>query len=312
MSDDEKRLPGGGLKRVSHKDRKTRLVSGPLFPDDADEKSNSEETPLEPWERGDDPPPLFTAQEEASEKELIPAPPAERFPPLPHEFAQPPGVKKPATARQKPVKKRRHGNWRHNFVAFLFLIGTVALVIGFAWIWTNTYNPSNPLALATPYKEVTETPVPVAAVNTLAPAQDTETPIPPTNTPFIPSPDRPFTLVESGVIYAPNANGRGCDWASIAGTVTGLQSQPLSGYGVQIVDAQDPSRLDIKVFSGSALTFGAGSFELILNNAPVQGQYIIQLFSPAGAPVSEEALVFTHDSCNENVAVVNFVQVADI
>ena len=37
----------------------------------------------------------------------------------------------------------------------------------------------------------------------------------------------PFTIEDPGVLYTPNANGRGCNWASIGGTVTGLDGAAI-------------------------------------------------------------------------------------
>jgi len=109
------------------------------------------------------------------------------------------------------------------------------------------------------------------------------------------------------VLYAPNNNGTGCNWASIAGSVTDTDGLPLNNYGVQIRHVAD--NLDVKVFSGSALTFGPGGFELAIGGTPQAGEFVVQLFSPAGAPVSEEYTVMTRDTCEENVAVLRFVQV---
>ena len=312
MSDGDKRSPGGGLRRVRQQDRKTKLVSGPLFPDRADDtpdkagdpETDAAEATAEPWEEE-------AAEPLAETRAKIPPTEQERFPPLPHEIARREQSQSESSGETEPKTKKRRGNWRHDFIALIFLVGSGALIAAFIWLWNNPYDPANPFALATEFVVVSETPLPPTAV-TLATAAPTVTTIPPTITPLPPSLDRPFTLAESRILYAPNANGRGCDWASIAGTVTGIQGEALEGYGVQITDAQDPSRLDIKVFSGSSLTFGAGSYELILNNAPLDGQYIVQLFSPAGAPVSEEVVVFTLESCEENVAIVSFVQVAPI
>ncbi len=64
------------------------------------------------------------------------------------------------------------------------------------------------------------------------------------------------------------ANGM-CNWASIAGIVTRIKGEALNDYGVQINDAENPNGIQDRVYSGGALTFGDGGFELVLGGAPV-------------------------------------------
>lgn len=248
--------------------------------------------------------------------------PAERFPPIapPPETStsgQPSTRPKPKPQQQTSAfalrrRNRTHGNWRHNLVALIFLLATCGLIYYFSILWSDPYSTLNPLAKPTPFVIVSETPDPIAVAAYFAtqtatvrsPAQHFDQP-----TPFA-TPDSffPFALTSSGVLYIPNANGNGCDWASIAGSVTDQQGHPINNYGVQITDASNPSLLDVKVFSGSALTFGEGGFELTLAGTPTAGEYEVQLFSPAGAPVSQVYAITTHDICAENVAVLNFIQ----
>ncbi len=248
--------------------------------------------------------------------------PAERFPPIapPPEAAtkQPAQPQKAVQSQPEPSpfalrrRNRTHGSWRHNLVALIFLLATCGLLYYFSIIWRDQYSPLNPLAKPTPFVEVSETPDPIAVASYFAtqtatargPVQSFNQP-----TPFA-TPDSffPFALTGSGVLYIPNANGNDCDWASIAGSVTYQQGQPINNYGIQITDATNPGLLDVKVFSGSALTFGEGGFELTLAGTPTAGEYEVQLFSPAGAPVSQVYTITTHDTCDKNVAILNFVQ----
>lgn len=203
---------------------------------------------------------------------------------------------------------------QHNLVALGFAIATIAIIGYFVYIWQNPYSALNPLAPPTPFVIITETPD-SAALAALASPEITLTPeseTPPTTaatTIPIDAGGFPFVLSDSGVIYTPNANGAGCNWASIAGAVTGLQGEPLDNYGVQITDIQDPGQLDVKVFSGSALSVGAGGFELSLGGNPLARTYRVQLFTATGAPVSREFEITTRENCDENVAIINFVQI---
>jgi hypothetical protein len=291
MSEHDQRLPGGGVRRVGRKDRKKTIETrGPLFPPEEDLIPEPEEV-----ESGDQPPAALVT------------PPAERFPPVNPNIG---------TVGESPAPLRPRSTFVPNLVTILFVIATLGAIGLFAIIWLNPYTPLNPLAPPTPLPIIiTTTPLPATA--TLAPSPGPtasftplspeelgitlEAPPPPaTFTPAL----FPFTVAEPGVVYVPNANGEGCSWSSIAGSVTDLQGQPLNGYGIRI---QGNDR-DETVFSGSALTFGPGGFELFLNGTPQAGEYTIQLLSPSGAPVSDEYPVSTLTNCEQNVAIVSFVQ----
>jgi hypothetical protein len=305
MAQDDRQSPGN-LRRVSARDRKTRLhSSGPLFPED-----ESDDTPPARGREGQALPDDFTV--EAPDDDLGEALTAlfprstERFPPLPDDLP-PPEEEEVAAPPPAPVqeKKRRGGDWRHNLIAVFFLLATVALCGVYAIIWQNPYTPLNPLAPATPFMQVTWTPAPPGAVIADATGDEAAQPLPPAG-------DWPFALDGGEVVYAPNETERGCDWASIAGTVTGLEGEPLENYAVHIVETDDPDQLDVRVFSGASQVFGPGSFELVLGGAPRESGYTVQLFTPAGAPVSDVYEVHTRANCEENVAIVDFVQVAGL
>jgi hypothetical protein len=212
--------------------------------------------------------------------------------------------------QRQPIFRRRGGDWRHNLVALLFFIGTLMLCGYYAIIWNNPWTPLNPLAPPTEFYLVTETPDPFAAMNATATAAALITPTPVSGLSSFSG--LPFSMAESGVIYMPNSNASGCNWASIAGTVTGLNGEPLNGYRINITDAVDPERLSVEVFSGAVQSFGAGGFEYTLGSAPRAGRYDVQLFNPAGVPLSDVYRIVTHDNCDQNVAVVNFIQITPL
>jgi hypothetical protein len=340
MTDDDRKTPG--IRRVGRKDRKKRLTSGPLFP--ADDTALPDDVPdlpdREPFDTTDPEPEAdrlyMPTVEKAIDRDVVIDDnlgqalealfPKERFPPLPDDLRALEGDPLPDVPA---APARRSVTWPYNLATAFFLLATVTLCGYYTLIWFNPYTALNPLAPPTPFLEVTWTPAPPGVAiqpPTATPTPDdaevgieadngdevagfdVETPAPVSR----PASGTPFALAEDNVLYIPNANARGCDWASIAGTVTGLDGQPLDNYAVQIIDDDDPSRLDVRVYSGSALTFGSGGFELPLGGAPVEGRYRVQLFSAGGAPVSGEYTISTRDSCDENVVVLNFMQVADL
>lgn len=328
------------VRRISRRDQKDELVNrGPLIPDDmafpldegfnlsesdddaepmtlADLESLLETQPPAPASKAVSRPPAS----EPPRLQKVTTPPDERFPPTTFSSPRQP----PAPTRQaatKPPRKHRQGRWYHDVIAAVFMLATVGAIGYFVMVWNDPYNTAiNPLAPPTPFVIVSETPDTEAILRYYA-TQTAEAagigappprPVPSVGTATTTAPDSanpavfPFT-VAGDVLYAPNSNGSGCNWASIAGSVTGIDGQPLNNYGVQIQHVADT--LDVKVFSGSAVTFGPGGFELVIGGTPQAGEYTVQLFSPAGAPVSEVYTVTTRDTCEENVAVLRFVQV---
>jgi len=293
MADEKERT---GLRRFGRRDRKERLTSEPLFPED--------DSPLPADEA------LMADTSSIFGTELAEElPESERFPPV-----RPPPTEddSPKRARSRAVQpyrrvRRRH-SWLYNLIAFLFFVATLALCGVYAMIWNDPWTALNPLAPATEFFYVTETPDPLAVINgtATAAALATETPLAPLES----LGGLPFSIVELGVLYAPNSNTSGCDWASIAGTVQGLNGEPLPGYRIGIIDAENPERLDVEVFSGAVQSFGEGGFEYTLGNAPRAGRYDIQLLSRDSVPLSDVYRITTRATCEENVAIINFVQTA--
>ncbi|MFW5748405.1 MAG: hypothetical protein ACOCYT_02195 [Chloroflexota bacterium] len=261
-------------------------------------------------------------------------PPGERFPPLPEVLLDTEAENQPEADMPRSRRRQRpHGNWRHDLIAAFFLLASVALCGYFVAIWQNPYSVLNPLAPPTPFIQITWTPDSVAiatyeaelaqaAIIAQQPSATLTTIVPTTTAAVTVAPiatDVPLTFAEStaaalvytmqdpGVTYRANTSSRGCEWASVAGTVTGGGGEPVDGYRVRIIDVAEPDRLNVEVFSGSALAIGPGGYELVLGSDPRERQYTIQLFDQAGRPASEPFLIFTRDSCQENVAVVNFV-----
>jgi hypothetical protein len=130
------------------------------------------------------------------------------------------------------------------------------------------------------------------------------TPPPPVDPAQVTRSPFPFTADYDMAAAIANPNDQGCRWASIAGTVIDLEGRPVSGLAVHVVG----EGIDEIRFTGTALTYGAGGYEIFLNGAPLSGQYVIQLLSQTGAPVSEQFTVETSPRCEENVAIVNFIQ----
>jgi len=171
----------------------------------------------------------------------------------------------------------------------------------YSLIWVDPLTILNPLAPPTKFVIVTATdaPQPVFVPSATPMIVDGEA----TSTPEI-ADLYPFAIAPDGVLFVSNQNGRECNWASIAGTVTNANGDPLPGFGIRV----SGDEVSATVYSGTNQTFGEGGYELNLGGAPMFANFRVQLVTTGGAPLSEELIVTTRDDCNENVAIVNFVQ----
>ena len=104
-------------------------------------------------------------------------------------------------------------------------------------------------------------------------------------------------------IYQANENDDGCAWLSVAGIVRGC-----AGNRWRHGD-RDPGReLQPGAVSGAASRFGPAGSEFQVGTGPGAADYTLRLLGPAGNPVSDAVTVRTGDTCESNVAVIEFVQ----
>jgi len=225
-------------------------------------------------------------------------PKEERYPPLPSDIAK---AEQRQRVQSSPRYMRPRHSRRNNFLTVFFLLLSVGVVAFYALIWVDPQSPLNLLAPPTPFLVVTATndPNPVfvpTAIPEIVEGQPTASPEPADLFPFAIAPD--------GVLYVANQNGRDCNWASIAGAVVNTNNDPLPGFGVRVAGDQ----VSATVFSGTNSSYGAGGYELNLGGAPMASTFTVQLVTTGGAPLSDILTVTTRDDCNQNVAIVNFVQ----
>ncbi len=277
------------IRRVGREERKDKLeVRGELFPPEEDNPP-APDIPL-PFDDGEDVAFLRSLPQGLVARPLRVTPPEERFPPLapPPESAAPtrPLARPPATS----AIRKRTPTWFYHLVTLLAWLGMCAGVTLFVLIWHNPYSVLNPFPPPIVYVYVTATPL--AAPPPTFSAVDA----PPSLFPFV---------VELPVLYMSNSNGRGCAWASIAGTARDKAGRPLNGYRVRISDRSGTTQT---VFTGATLTFGDGGFEFPLGEAPRADTFTLQLASPQGTPLTDFFTLTTRADCSANVAVVNFVE----
>lgn len=134
-------------------------------------------------------------------------------------------------------------------------------------------------------------------LNTLEPGATVATP---TNAPT----KSPFEYITDSVFYRANRNDLGCNWLSVGGNVLDINGQPVFDLPVEIIG----DGFEEIVFSGSDTDFGPAGYQVQLDDRPSGGQYSVRLLGPTGLPVSDFIFVTMGASCDENVAVVNFIE----
>lgn len=230
-------------------------------------------------------------------------PQEERYPPIaPTNHPKKAKAQKAGAPPQNRVK-----NVFYNLLTFIFLLATCGLIYWFFQVWEDPQSALNPLAPPTPFVVITAESNTDTALEVQATPDEsgqifvviTDTPMPTTS-----ATESPFAFITQPVFYASNSNDLGCNWWSIAGTVTDLEGNPLTGYRVRIIGEE----VSETVFSGASQAFGAGGYELPLIGTPREASFSIQLLSAEEAPLSEEIFIATRADCEANVTLVNFIQ----
>lgn len=178
---------------------------------------------------------------------------------------------------------------------------------------TDTPFPSaTPTATTTGTATPTATLTPTAVLPNIVPTVTLAVTLPNGITPSIPGVAEPtedttsaFPFINREVRYEANLNEQGCQWLSIAGTVTGLLSEPVVDLPIEVIGDD----FEQVVFSGSAPTFGLSGFEVPVDESPGRFSFAVRLLSPTGIPISDFVFFDTGDNCTNNVAVIEFVQV---
>jgi hypothetical protein len=84
-----------------------------------------------------------------------------------------------------------------------------------------------------------------------------------------------------------------------------LANEPIVDLAVEI----NGNDIEAVVFTGSAPDFGFAGFEFPLGSVPARGVYRVRLVDQSGFPISDFVTVTTGETCDRNVAIVDFVQI---
>jgi hypothetical protein len=166
---------------------------------------------------------------------------------------------------------------------------------------TRTFTPSPTKTLVPPTATPTKTPTPTASSTpslTPSPTGATATPVN-TLSPY------PFMVQPSSLILRENyANTAGCDWQGIAGQVTTDRGEPVTGVRVRVTGEDIGER---STLSGTNQVYGPAGWEIVLGDRTNTGRYQVALWS-GGAQVSPTVEIVFPNSCQQNLATVNFIQ----
>jgi hypothetical protein len=227
----------------------------------------------------------------------------------------------------RPSFGSRLGRALANCLTLVILLVTLGIGAAFAAVFVNPnvfFNPFPPPTLPpildlptaaptltptdTPLVTPTETPEPTATVtSTPVPPTETATPVGPTATST--STPVPFGL-QAGSVAATTSWFHGCDWMGVGGHVLDDDNSPLTGYAIQLGGelAGDPKNMEVLSGSASEL-LGTSGYLFDLSDHPIasQGTLWLQLVDPdSGAPLSEQVLLTTYDTCSQNLLLVNW------
>lgn len=174
---------------------------------------------------------------------------------------------------------------------------------------THTLTPSEtPTPTITASATITATPT----ITHTPSATPTETPTP---TPTGPSPtptptDSPFVFgVPTGVEFRANVtNTAGCAWQSIAGTVIGMDGQPVTNrFYVRVFNANSTFEQLVETGTNSFYEPIAG-WEIQVSSIINMDTYFVRLETTTGVVLSDNIQVDFPQDCGSNVAYVRFVQ----
>jgi hypothetical protein len=113
-----------------------------------------------------------------------------------------------------------------------------------------------------------------------------------------------FVLHSETLNYTAYAGPEGCNFMAIAGQVLDQEGGPVNGIPVVVRGDQFFSALE---FSGNAPQYGPSGYQVVINDSPYEADFTVKLVSETGLALSDDYVVRTSASCEENIVIANFV-----
>ncbi len=124
-----------------------------------------------------------------------------------------------------------------------------------------------------------------------------------------------YTLQEGSPVSLPNFNHpeAGCDWLGVAGQVFNENGGEVPGLTVQVGDAQNLDEDPYQAYTGDALAYGFGGYEIQIGEAAFDSneRFWIQVLNAEGAPLTVRHHFATFADCEKNLVLINFVPQAE-
>jgi hypothetical protein len=101
------------------------------------------------------------------------------------------------------------------------------------------------------------------------------------------------------------ANPAGCAWQGIAGQVTDGQGQPVLRLVVRVTG---DGIKELMTTTGTNTLYGPSGWEVQLSRQPGSGRFRVELLSSDGVPLAAVVDISFPGTCEQNLALVNYVQ----
>lgn len=218
---------------------------------------------------------------------------------------------------EKVKKPSRFGAALLNCASLLFLVAAIAVGAYFTLLFLNPQSSLNPFppVVATETQAPTPTVAAETATATMEPSPTATLEPTPTPEPAIPS--RSFGLqagdnpaAMDSTIFHPDL---GCNFMGVAGQVFGLDGLPIRDLQVRVYGTLSTGPIDKVGVTGAATQYGSGEyFEVQLADEPIASENTIQVMvqDADGAPMSSAFTFSTTTSCQANLIMINFAEVA--
>jgi len=103
------------------------------------------------------------------------------------------------------------------------------------------------------------------------------------------------------------------EYLFIGGEVWDLRESPLKGMIVKLTGTYGNGVVDLSSESGEVTVYGQSAYGFVLENQQIKTDSLyIQLFDPAGNPLSARVKLSISGNCDGNLLLVNYKQVQEL
>jgi len=116
----------------------------------------------------------------------------------------------------------------------------------------------------------------------------------------------PFRVQEGSPALLSNLDATiGCSYQGIGGQVFGMNSEPMLNLQISVASASTTYPIQA---TGSNPRFGESGWMVQMDTTPSAQAYTVQVLSGTGQPLSDKVQITFPGTCDQNLALINFVQ----